>query len=163
MRPSHVLQVALWLLSPLAVHAAPLDRPVEGPKRLCFKYSTFDLLPGETVVSFTGGMEGMSLSVDSPAGRYEVAESEIFASPKRLRGKVFSQGDTSVFRGAGRTRRYAIYGKTSYSDGKDRLVIWLSGPALTGGAGDAAIYRRFAVQDPRTVSCEMQFTYAWGF
>ena len=61
--------------------AERLENPVLGPKQLCFKYSAFALNAGERVNDFSGSMEGMSITVKSPAGRYEIAESEIFSPP----------------------------------------------------------------------------------
>ena len=142
----------------------PLEKPVSGPKLLCFKYSTFLLLEGELVTAMSGGPEAISLTVEGPLGTYEVAESEIFAPTAGTRRQVFSTGSTHVYRVAGKRPRYAVYGPTNFSDGKDQLVVWLSGSVLKGTISDEVIYRRLNVRntDAATVKCEHKFTYSWG-
>ena len=153
---------ALVLAAISPARAEPLEKPVSGPKLLCFKYSTFSLLEGERVTDFSGGVEAMSLTIAGPSGVYEVGESEIFAPAKGAHRRVLANGKTSVYRIAGKRLRYSVYGPTSFSDGKDRLVIWLSGSVLKGTIKDAAIYRRFDVRDTDTVTCEYRFTYSSG-
>ncbi len=154
---------AMVLAAVSSAKAVPLERPVSGPKLLCFKYSTFSLLEGERVTDFSGGLEAMSLTIEGPSGVYRVDESEIFGPAKGVLRRMSANETTSVYRVIGKRQRYAVYGPTSFSDSKDQLVIWLSGPALTGKIKDAAIYRRFNVRDTDTVKCEQKFTYGWGF
>ena len=155
--------VAVLFIGSVAARAEPLDKPVIGPKLICFKYSTFALDSGERITEFSGSPEAMSITVDGPSGSYTVGESEIFASAKGSKRLVLSNGRTSVYRVSGHGGRYAIYGPTGFSNGKDRLVIWLTGKSLKGKKSDQAVYDRFEVRDPAGVQCQQTFTYSWGF
>ena len=141
--------------------SAPPKSPVVGPMLLCFKYSTFNLQAGERVADFSGGFERMSLTIDGPSSVYTIAESEIFAPIRRAHRPVFSSDTTHVFRALGGPPKYAIYGRPSFSPDQDRLVIWLSGPTLTGSKKDAAIYGRFDVRSIDPDKCGHGFTYSW--
>lgn len=151
------------VLMSASVQAEPPGRPVVGPKLVCFKYSTFELAKGESISPISGSPEGISLSVEGPSGRFTIGESEIYASVKGAKRLVHSNASTSVYRVPGKNGRYAIYGPTSFSDGKVRLVIWLSGENLKGKKSDQAVFKRFTVRDPAGVVCEQTFTYSWGF
>jgi len=155
--------LALVSLGTVAARADTLDKPVIGPKLICFKYSTFSLGEGESIAEMSGSPEGMSITVTSPSGDFSIGESEIFASTKRAKHLVLSNGSTSVYRVSGGGGRYAIYGSTSFSNGKDRLVIWLAGKGLKGRKSDKGVYSRFAVRDPSGLKCEHTFTYSWDF
>ena len=155
--------VAAIFLAPAAAQAEPLDKPVTGPKLICFKYSTFSLAEGETLTDFSGSPEAMSITVNSSLGQFTISESEIFASEKGSRRLVFSNGLTAIYRVSDRGGRYAIYGPTSFSDGKSRLVIWLSGKGLKGKKSDEAVYDRFAIRNVAGLKCGQTFTYSWSF
>jgi hypothetical protein len=142
--------------------ADPLDKPVVGPKLICFKYSTFSLADGERVTEFTGSPEAMSITVERTSGDFTIAESEIFAEPKGPKRLVFSNGRTFVYRVSDHRGRYAIYGPTSFSAGNNRLVIWLSGKSLRGKKSDQTVYGRFMVRNVAGLKCEQTFTYSWG-
>jgi len=144
------------------VFADPLDRPVEGPKLVCFKYSTFMLEEGERITDFSGSPEGMSITINGPADSFQIGESEIFAPPKGEKRLVSSKEGTTVYRLLGHGGRYALFGRPSFSPEKDRLVIWLSGKALKGTKDDARVYSRLLVRDPATFKCDQTFTYSWG-
>lgn len=150
---------ALASSSPSA--ADTLRNPVAGPGLLCFKYSTFQLLAGERAVAFSGSPESMEITIDGPSGRYAVAESEIFAPPAHRGRRVARRAGTIVYAIPDDKDHYAIYGRTSFSPGKDRLIVWLSGSVLTGGAQDAAIYTRLTIVDPDRTKCIHTFTYSW--
>ena len=152
---------ALLTLASSPAISAPPKSPVVGPMLLCFKHSTFNLLAGERVADFSGGFERMSLTIDGPSDVYTIAESEIFASIRRALRPVFSSDTTHVFRALGGHPKYAIYGRPSFSPDQDRLVIWLSGPALKGSNEDAAIYSRFDVRSIDYDKCGHGFTYSW--
>lgn len=155
--------VATLCIGAGAASAESLKNPVIGPKLICFKYSTFTLNEGERITHSSGSPEGVSITVESPSGDFEVGEGEIYAQPKNARRLVYSKGRTSVYRVSGRRNMYAIYGPTSFSEGKDRLVIWLSGVNLKGGKGDRGVYQRFTVQDTSALGCQHTFTYSWDF
>ena len=142
--------------------AAPLKTPVVGPQLLCFKYSTFSLLDGERVTDFSGGAEAMTLAIGGPSGAYTVSESGIFAA-RGARRLELSSAKTNVYRFFEGGPRYGVYGPTSFSDGEDRPIIWLSGAALKGTAADAAIFSRVEVRDPKSVKCDQSFSYRWFF
>jgi hypothetical protein len=144
------------------VRAEALDRPLTGPKWICFKYSTFFLNDGERVADFSGSPEGVRIKVENSSGSYEVGESEIFAPVERRKQLVFSVGKTRVYRIFGRGRGYVIYGPTDFSQGDDRPIIALSGEALRSVTNDRNIFDRLEVRDPRSVKCEQTFTYGWA-
>jgi hypothetical protein len=155
--------LAILMIGATAGGAAPLEKPVVGPKLICFKYSTFFLREGERVTDLSGSPEGISIKVESPSGGIEISESEIFAPAKAAQSIVASSNKTSVYRVPSRGGRYAIYGPTSFSDGNDRLVILLSGAGLIGNRNDASVYGRFQVRDTAGLRCEHTFTYSWEF
>lgn len=136
------------------------EREIVGPKKLCFKYSSFQLAEGERVADIRIGMEGMGIEVEGPFGRYSVRESEIFAKPAMLGRRVSRHDDTKYYRN-GDPVSYAVTGRTSYSPERDTLVLWVSGPALTGQRTDAAIYSRVTVGDPALQRCDYRYLYGW--
>ncbi|CAN5328210.1 hypothetical protein BH10PSE1_BH10PSE1_01750 [soil metagenome] len=137
--------------------------PIVGPMQICFKYSSFKLLEGERIVGFQGGMEAMAIDLEGPSGAFRIGESEIFSGPRHQDRRVAQHDDTSVYRVSQPRLRYAIYGKTDFSDGRDRLVIWLDGNALDGSRRDARIYDRLIVGDTTALSCRHTYTYGWDF
>jgi hypothetical protein len=158
MSPFIIGAIALIALATPA-HAEWLGKPVVGPKLLCFKYSVFVLNAGERVIDFSGSMEGMSIRIKSFAGSYEIAESEIFAPLPEKKHLVSVTGKTSVYRIAGQSRRYTIFGPTSFSQGQYAPLIWLSGSALRSPTKARQIFGRVEVRDPRLAKCEQTFTY----
>ena len=145
----------------MRLHADTLSHPVLGPKLLCFKYSTFSLLSGERVTDFSGGLEGMSIQVVGDKGTFDISESEIFRQPKYTGHPVLQQNGTTAYRINGMEPHYDIYGRTSFSNDKDRLMITLSGPSLRGTATDKNIIRRFEIRDPSSAPCQQTFTYSF--
>lgn len=160
---TRIAVLALISLGAVAARADTLDKPVTGPKLICLKYSIFSLAAGESISKMSGSPEGISIIVSSPSGDFSISEGEIFAPAKGLKRLVFSNGSMSVYRVSRGGSRYAIYGPTSFSDGKDRLVIWLAGNNLKGRQSDKGVYSRFEVRDPSRLKCEHIFTYSWGF
>lgn len=155
-----IFALALLGYSILPARADPLPKPVIGPKLICFKYSVFRLAAGERITDAAGSPEGIAITLHGPNGEIGIGESEIFAPAKGGKRLVFSAGRTKVYRVA-RGRRYAIYGPTYFSEGADRLVLWLSGPGLSGGRRDRDFYSRFDVRNPEGSACEHVFTYSW--
>jgi hypothetical protein len=85
-----------------------LEKPVAGPRLVCFKYSVFSLLAGERITDMTASPEGMLLKVDGPATAYDVGESEIFAGPTSPKKLVLSHDHTTVYRVSGGKPFYAL-------------------------------------------------------
>jgi hypothetical protein len=135
--------------------------PSKGPALVCFKYSTFQLLAGETVTDNGGSPEATMIKVTGPAGPYEIGEGEIFATPRGERELVDAREQTKVYLIKAQDKLYGVYGPTPFSAGGDRLIIRLSGRALRWDARDAAIYRRFEVRKPPSSDCGGVFTYSW--
>ncbi len=143
--------------------SAWLDTPEPetiGPKLLCFKYSSFQLLEGERVTDVRIGIHAMVIEVDGPAGRYTVAESDNFRRPASLGTWVARSGGTTYHR-SGNPPSYAVTGRTSYSTERDVLVLWVSGSALNGRRTDAAVFTRVMVGDPAPLPCD--YRYLYGF
>ena len=135
-----------------------LESEIIGPKMLCFKYSSFQLLEGERVVDVRVGLEGMGIDVEGLQGRYSVRESEIFARPTTLGRRVNRNNGTTYYRSRNGAS-YAITGRTSYSPDRATLVLWVSGSALTGRKADATIYTRINVGDPASLRCDNRYLY----
>lgn len=152
------------LMFALATSSQPVpDTPepnIVGPKLLCFKYSSFQLLEGERVTEAPIGLEGMAVVIDGQSGAYEIRESELFGRPARIGTRVARNAGTAYFRRSGPIR-YAVAGRTGYSLDRDALVLWISGDALNGQRADAAIYRRVAVGDPSQLRCDFRYLYGW--
>jgi len=153
-----IIALTLALAAGGAVQVEAPDREIIGPKTLCFKYSSFQLLDGERVVDVRIGLEAMGIEVEGPHGRYSIRESEIFAKPRMLGRRVHRNGVTAYYRSRS-AASYAITGRTSYSPDRDALVLWLSGSALTGRAADATIYSRVTVGDPASLRCDRRYLY----
>jgi hypothetical protein len=150
------------VLALLAFNSTVCDaEPLKGPGLVCFKYSTFQLLAGETVTEQSGSPEATMIKVAGSAGSYEIGESEIFATPRGERELVDARNQTKVFLIMARDKLYGVYGPTPFSTGGDRLVIRLSGRALRWDARDAAIYQRFEVRKPPSSGCRVAFAYSW--
>jgi hypothetical protein len=133
-------------------------REIVGPKRLCFKHSSFQLTEGERVADVRMGVEGMSIGVEGPMGRYRISESEIFRKPTELGRRVGRRDGTGYYRVSDPVR-YAVTGRTSFSPDRDALVLWVSGDALVGQRTDAEIYNRVAVGDPAGRRCHYRYLY----
>jgi hypothetical protein len=157
-----IIAVAVSGIASGTAFADPLDKAVTGPKLICFKYSTFMLGEDERISDFSGSPEAMSITVDTPTSSYEIGESEIFAPPKGKKRLVASKDGTTVYRVSDHGGRYAIFGRTTFSKDKDRLVIWLSGKGLDGEKSDTSVFDRFEVRDPAGIKCDRTFTYSWG-
>lgn len=135
--------------------------PLKGPGLICFKYSTFQLLAGESVTDQDGSPEATNIKVTSSAGSYEIGESEILATPRGERELVDAREQTKVYLIMARNKLYGIYGPTPFSPDGDRLVIRLSGRALRWDARDAATYQRIEIRKPPSSGCRAVFTYSW--
>lgn len=135
--------------------------PLKGPGLVCFKYSTFQLLAGETVTDQSGSPEATMIKVTGSAGSFEIGESEIFATPRGERELVDTREQTRVYLIRARDKLYGVYGPTPFSTGGDRLVIRLSGRALRWDARDVAIYQRFEVRKPPSSGCLAVIGYSW--
>lgn len=136
------------------------EREIVGPKLLCFKYSSYQLIEGERIADVSVGLEGMGIEVEGSQGLYTVRESEIFSRPATL-GRRVNRTEGASYHRSGNPVRYAITGRTSYSPDKDTLVLWVSGSALTGRRTDSAIYNRVSVGDPAPLRCDYRYLYGW--
>jgi hypothetical protein len=159
-----LLGCALALALPMPGNARPDSpaSPVVGPSSLCFKYSRFDLVEGESAADFGAGTETMSLKVTARTGSFRIGESEIYVQPRRRGRLVFSAEGTSIYRTEqGSDVGYAVYGHADFLGDGDRHIVSLSGPSFTGGKGDAAIYRRVRIGDFSATKCGMRYLYGW--
>jgi hypothetical protein len=156
-----VLAQALIILRPAAGHAE-LSRPVEGPKLICFKYSTFALAAGERVTDMARSPEAVQITIMGPRGAYNIGESEIIGAQRATPKPIYANGPTKVFQLRSKSWLYGVFGPTSFSDGADVLVDVLSGRVLRSGAYAAEVYRRIEVRDPASARCEATFSYSFG-
>ena len=83
--------------------------PLKGPGLVCFKYSTFQLLAGETVTDQGGSPEATMIKVTGSAGSYEIGESEIFATPRGERELVDAREQTKVYLIKAQDNLYGVY------------------------------------------------------
>ena len=158
---SRIIAASLVLL--LHPHAATAqDEPIEGPKKICFLYSSFDLPAGQSVAGFRGSVESMQVEVRGLGAGYSVIESQIIGVPPPRHGLVATYGTTSIYRArSGKEVRYDLYGPAPFADGKIRRLVILKGPVFTAGRQDAQIYSRFRIVDPSQVRCAHGFRYGW--
>jgi hypothetical protein len=154
---ARILIVAALLAGPSAALAEPPEKPITGPKLICFGYSTFILADGERVADFGMGQETIGITVNSPSGAFTIVESDIFATPEGAKRLVFSKGTMSVYSFSNHGVSYAIYGPTSFSGGKDRVVLRISGKNFDG---NRSVLSRFEVRDPAGLMCDHTFTYS---
>ncbi len=142
--------------------SAPLAQAVDptGPLMLCFRYSGFSLAAGESVTDIQMGIHGLALAVESPAGRYEVHENEILATP-RLGRRVLRTETASVYRSRNSSVSYVVMARPEFSPDRDVPLLVLSGEALEGNSADARFYSRVTVSDPASMHCDRRYLYGW--
>lgn len=146
------------------VAADPLDQPIVGPKRICLRLMSFDLLAGERVTDVQIGVHGSSLSITAADGEYEVSENEILRQTRSWRRPVYRRDQTQIFRsGGGDGVAYTIVGPMEfYEDGKPRQLGWISGPVLRGERADALIYSRVSVGNTADLECDQRIRYGFN-
>ena len=151
--------------------ADPLEHAVAGPGRICLKQGSFLLLAGERAVDFAGGMESMRIGIEGPRGRYRIAESDFFLAQTEESDTLRSGGyadrpvdrrdGSRTYRSRGKGVGYAIYGRGPFGGQGWRMLAFIDGKALTGGAADAAIHRRYEVGETEMSRCIHSFRYGW--
>ena len=134
---------------------------VRGPKTICFRYSSFALDAGERIESEQMGIHGVSVRIEGPSGSYQISENEIYRTPARLGTRVYREGETSIFRSQARPYRYAFVAPTEFWPDQPRMIAVISGDVLSGGRGDASVYRRLTITDPSRIRCD--HSYLYGF
>ena len=140
-----------------------LDTPIEGPSRLCFMYSRFQLAAHERVTSLSMGIHAMSLEVNGPHGQYSVSESDNFATPRTLGPAVFETETLAIYRvGQGGEIQYAVVGFADFAPNEARVLVWLSGPALNRSFREK-VFRRISIGEPVRAKCDRGFRYGWNF
>jgi hypothetical protein len=150
---------ALLVLAAGAARAETLPKPVAGPARLCFKYSSFELAEGERLTTVIGGAEGMRVLIDGPDGQLTLDESEIFGrstAPDRL---VEVRGGTRVYRPGGGSSGYAVAGRPAFSPGRYVILVRLEGPMLARRGPAKAVYRRVRIGRSAKLKCDWTYTY----
>lgn len=159
MRIGALAALALVCSGPALAEPIPLPA-IAGPQTICFKYSAFRLAAGERAEGLEMGLEGLSLDVSGPRGKFTIAESEIWRAPDDPGASVLKRDDLTAFkdRASGETR-YGIWGKTFFSAGRSVLLIWLSGPALRGDAADRELIDRFRIGDAGKFDCARRYVY----
>lgn len=130
---------------------------VEGPARVCFLASGFDLESGETSYLSYLGIHSAQLTIVGPRGSFKLTESEIFRSPKG-RGRIVPGIKTRIVRHRSKGRSsYHVYASP---DG-GRPLLRVEGEALTGKASDTAILDRIMLLPGEGVPCREAFAYGW--
>lgn len=141
---------------------APRSQELQGPMMVCFRYSAFSLNADERMVVTQLGLHGVSVEVDGPTGSYRVSENEIYRTPAHPGTRVHQENGATVFRSFRRPVSYAFLSRTALSSDRPRMIAVIAGDALTGGAGDASIYRRLKVGDPSQMRCDHRYGYGWS-
>lgn len=133
-----------------------LERPIDGPKRICLNYVAFDLKEGEQVVSFSAGTESAYLTVKSAGSSFNVGESQIYVQP-RHRGKLVQRtGGASIYRG--KKAKYLIYGQVDFLGAGERYLANISGEEA-----NADLLKRFGMVGIDRTGCEQSFVYGWEY
>lgn len=154
-----ILCAASGFTSVTGTRAEVPEAELSSPRLICLKYSSFELFEGEKITGGSGDMESMRLTINGPAGEFDVKEGEVWAPLQGEKHLVSSKEQTRVYSVPGERPQYAIYG--SHPLFRDRLLIWLSGPALKGTAEDSKIYGRFTIAAPNPAECFQSFSYSW--
>lgn len=157
--PAALSLAVVMVVAAATTRAEPLARPVEGPARICFHESGFELAAGERITDFSGGIHSASVSVSGPRGGYTFREGDIFATPHGMGPTVLRTRTFHIRRDGA---RYAVFAATSFSPDRRRLLIWLSGPALAG-PHRKAIFDGIRIGVPTTATCDQGFRYGWNF
>lgn len=150
-----------WSVATVASSAEPAGPILVGPGRVCFKYSSFDLLADERIETFDAGVHGAIIQITGPAGSYSISEGNHFAR-RGVRARVEEGRGVKVYRG--RVDGKLVYGVEwvlPNRTGQPQIIVWIAGAALTGQDGDRAVYRRVTAGDPATMKCDQRFTYGW--
>lgn len=159
-----VMIAAVLSLGAGEVMADPLDQPIIGPKRICLRLMSFELLAGERVTDVQIGVHGSRLFIASANGEFEVSENEILKQARSLRRPVFRHDQTQIFRsGRGDGVAYTIVGPMEfYNDGRLRHLGWISGAALRGDRADASIYSRVIVGSTLDQQCDQRIHFGFN-
>ena len=133
-----------------------LEKPVEGPKRICLNYIAFDLNEGERIMSFAAGTETAYLTVERGGSSLDIGESQIYVQP-RHRGKLVQQGNgVSIYRRKGAS--YRIYGQADFLGPNERYLANIS-----GSAADADLLKSVGMVSADRAGCERSFVYGWEY
>lgn len=145
----------------MRAHADELEKPVVGPKLVCFMYSSFELARGERITEFEAGVHAMAVEVEGAFGSYRIMEGETFAAPRQLGEPLLQRDGMTVYRLRDPELRYALTGRILHPDDEDNVIIWLAGEGLTGRRADRRVLDRLTLGDPSALACGYRFRYGW--
>jgi len=161
-RSLSLLCCGLALALPMPAAAGDAPGTVVGPAKICFKYSSFDLIAGERASDLRAGVETMALKITSRKGSFLVGESESYMPLGSHGAPVASADGTIVYRSTGDGDvAYILYGHSDILGEGDKHILSLTGKAFNGSKADAQIYRRFRIGDPGALKCGMRYVYGW--
>lgn len=132
-----------------------------GPGRLCLRDSSLDLLADETVGVAQNGRHGIVIEVSGPSGDFTYAENEAFVEPR-------TAGEPVAVRAGLRVTRHHRQGQIAYlfrgpiaAYGPELVhpLVWIKGPALSGGRADVDILARVRTGPPE--GCILRYDYGF--
>jgi len=132
---------------------------MQGPAKICFHDSSFNLEAGERIIDVETGFHGVALSIEDPTGTYRISENEIWRTPTRLGQRVHRSAESSIYRRRQGTVSYLYLARTAASPDRDHMVAIMSGDALRGRNDDAALYGRLHIGDPSQLKCDYRFRH----
>lgn len=126
------LTAALMLIAMPGQAAEPHD-----PALLCFPASRFRLAEGESVEAAEVGLHSVSLTIRGPSGTYVITEAETMRTSRDPGVLIRRDASGALYR----SRRGYSFMVPDPAQGQ-RMIVTLTGRALTGGEQDAAIHGR---------------------
>lgn len=152
------------IIALLAALAAPAGQSadVDGPGRVCVKYSMFDVAAGERWQVGMLGIEGAVFTLHRPGGDVAYYESENRVIPARPAKLVLVRSDARFERRReGRTVFYVVWGRTDFSRDHDAAIVVLRSASFRGTAADRKVYERVHITPPDRSQCIRSYLYGW--
>ncbi len=168
-------KICAGLLAVAALGAgAGLEAKAAGTKRICGKYSSFDLAPGETVGSFGAGHSSLSMVVSGPKGdwffyetmadRQPAAElgtriyqsASVWAYRRPYDPRVYVLTPAGAPRANGKTVQVSVSGLDISREGRQPFA----NPAIVGKDSDLGVLKR--VYPGKMERCSMRWQSGTG-
>lgn len=113
------------------------------PRYLCLPAGNFRLAEDEELAAGTGS----TIRITSPRGDLDLQPNTFDGAAPEVEEEVAASGVGGVYRISRPVPGYAFSIINPVEEG-EVVIAWISGSALTGEAGDAAIYERFQIMSP---------------
>jgi hypothetical protein len=140
----------------------PEDFSLSGPGRVCLNLSAYDLLAGETAyVDYLGIHHGQPRII-GPKGQVDIGEGRYYTELKRGRAAARSPDRSIVRYDKGGERRFVLFARTAWSEGKLDPIVRVQGSAIKSVADANLVIERISVLGKDYSRCTRRFGYGWS-